>query len=165
MAREARPQLDAAQLHQLYVVERRTVREIARMHRLRIAAVLAAMDAAGIARRRPGQQRKPPPDWDSEKLQQLVRVNGLPYARAFARRYGVSRHKLAGLLGTRALDRGRRSRQIVIEHDAAIRSAYDEGASVKSLAAKYGCTRRAISYSLDRTSGGNKGTSKPAVEF
>lgn len=164
MVREASALPDADQLHQLYVVERRTVREIARMHRLRIADLLAAMDDAGIARR-PGRQRKPPPDWDSEKLRQLVRVNGLPYARAFARRYGVSRHKLAGILGTHALDRGRRSRQIVIEHDEAIRSAYDAGASIKSLAAKYGCTRRAIGYSLDRTSGGNNGTSKPAAEF
>ena len=38
-------------------------------------------------------------------------------------------------------------------HDAEIRKAYDAGASVNALAAQYGCTKRAISYSLDRTSG------------
>jgi len=52
---------DAKQLHRLYVVERKTIREIARLHRCRTAVLLAAMDAAGIARRRPGRQRAPLP--------------------------------------------------------------------------------------------------------
>jgi hypothetical protein len=156
---------DATRLHRLYVVERKTIREIARIHRCRTAVLLATMDAAGIARRRPGRQRAPLPAWDSDKLHQLVRAKGLKYARAFARRHGVSKEKLAVLLGAQPLDRGRRSQQVAVEHDAAIRSAYDAGASINSLAARYGCTRRAIGYSLDRTSGGNKGKPDPEAEL
>lgn len=149
---------DAETLHQLYCVEGQTVRKIARLHGCRTATLLAAMDAAGIVRRRPGRQRALLPAWDSDKLHQLVQAKGMVYVRAFARRHGVNSEKLAVLLGVRLLDRGQRSQQVALEHDAEIRKAYDAGAAVKTLAAKYGCTRRAISYSLDRTSG-NKGKS------
>lgn len=155
---------DAEMLHQLYVVEGKTIREIARLHRCRTATLLAAMDDAGIVRRRPGRQRTPLPTWDSDKLHQLVRANGMAYVRGFASRHGVSSEKLAVLLGARSLDRGRRSQQVALEHDAEIRKAYDAGASVNALAAQYGCTRRAISYSLDRTSG-NKGKSDLEAGF
>ncbi|MEI7642930.1 MAG: hypothetical protein WCJ55_01355 [Chloroflexales bacterium] len=146
---------DAETLYQLYITEGKTVRVIARLHRCRTADLLAAMDAAGIPRRRPGRPRAPLPTWDRAKLQQLVRAKGMHYTRAFARRHGVSREKLAALLGERALDRGRRSQQVALEHDAAIRAAYDAGESINALATRYGCTRRAIGYSLDRTSGNN----------
>lgn len=142
---------DAKQLHRLYVVERKTIREIARLYHSRTALLLAAMDAAGIARRRPGRQRAPLPAWDSDKLHQLVKANGLQYARDFARQHGVNKEKLTVLLGGQSLDRGRRRQQVAVEHDSSIRSAYNTGESLNSLAERYGCTRRAISYSLDRT--------------
>ncbi|MEI8305553.1 MAG: hypothetical protein WCF99_00680 [Chloroflexales bacterium] len=149
------PLPDAETLYQRYVVEGKTIRAIAHLHRCRTADLLAAMDAAGIPRRRPGRPRAPLPAWDREKLQQLVRAKGMRYTRAFARRHGVSREKLAALLGERALDRGQRSQQVAVEHDHAIRAAYDAGESINALATRYGCTRRAIGYSLDRTSGNN----------
>ncbi|PDW05047.1 hypothetical protein [Candidatus Viridilinea mediisalina] len=145
------PVPDASQLHQLYIVEGQTIRAIAQRYRCRPAAVIAAMEAAGIARRRSGRTRAPLPAWDTEKLRQLVRAKGVRYVRAFARRHGVSKEKLAVLLGNQRLDRGRRSHQRALEHDAAIRSAYDAGAPITALAKQYGCTRRAIGYSLDRT--------------
>jgi transposase-like protein len=145
------PLPDATQLHQLYIVEGQTIRAIAQRYRCRPAAIIAAMEAAGIVRRRSGRTRAPLPAWDTEKLRQLVRAKGVRYVRAFARRHGVSKEKLAVMLGNQRLDRGRRSQQVALEHDAAIRSAYDAGASITSLARQYGCTRRAIGYSLDRT--------------
>lgn len=157
------PVPDAETLYRLYITERKTVRAIARLHHCRTADLLAAMDTAGISRRRPGRARAPLPEWNREKLQQLVRAKGMRYTRAFARRHGVSREKLAALLGEGPLDRGRRSQQVVLEHDAAIRVAYDAGESINALAAHYGCTRRAIGYSLDRTSG-NKGKSNLNAE-
>jgi Mor family transcriptional regulator len=149
------PERNAETIYQLYCREGKTIREIARQYRCRTATILAIMDAAKIARRRPGRQRAPLPVWDRKKLHQLVRAKGMPYTRAFARRHGVSREKLAVLLGERSLERGRRSQQVALEHDTEIRNAFDARASVNVLATQYGCTRRAISYSLDRTSGNN----------
>ncbi|PDV96510.1 hypothetical protein [Candidatus Chloroploca asiatica] len=156
---------EAAQLHHDYVREGKTIRELASVYRCRTSVLLAAMDAAGITRRRPGRPRAPVPDWDAEKLHQLVKAKGIRYVRAFARRHGVNREKLAVLLGTPPLERGQRRRQVAVAHDAAIRSAYEAGASINSLATRYGCTRRAIGYSLDRTSGGNNGQPDPAIEL
>lgn len=145
------PLPDATQFHQLYIVEGQPIRAIAQRYHCRPAAIITAMDAAGIARRRSGRIRSPLPAWDTEKLRQLVRARGVRYVRAFARRHGVSKEKLAVMLGNQRLDRGRRSQQVALEHDAAIRSAYDAGAPITALARQYGCTRRAIGYSLDRT--------------
>jgi hypothetical protein len=144
---------DPDTLRRLYQDEGRAVREIARLAQCRTKTLLEAMDAAGIERRRRGPRRAPLPDWDREKLQQLAKVQGHAYVYAFARRHRVSRAKLAILLGRSVLPRGRAERQVVIEHDAAIREAYDRGVPVKDLAARYGCTVRGICYSLDRTSG------------
>jgi hypothetical protein len=144
---------DAGTLRRLYEDEGWSVREIARRSGCRTQALLCAMDAAGIVRRRRGPRRTPLPDWDCEKLQQLAKVQGLAYARAFARRRGVSHAKLALLLGQATLPRGNRARQVIVEHDAAIREAYEHGVPVKDLATRYGCTVRGICYSLDRTSG------------
>lgn len=144
---------DAETLRRLYEDEGHSVREIARLARCRTQALLEAMDAAGIARRRRGPRRAPLPNWDRDKLLQLVKVKGLPYARAFARRNHVSREKLAVLLGRPRLARGPAARQVLVEHDDAIRAAYERGVPIKSLATHYGSTVRAISYSLDRTSG------------
>lgn len=143
---------DAETLRRLYEEQGKTVREIARLSCCRTATLLEAMEAAGIVRRRRGRRRAPLPDWDSSKLHQLVKAKGLPYVRSFARRNGLSREKLAVLLGRRSLARGKRSEQVVIEHDDEIRAAYERGVSINELAGRYGCTRRAISYSLDRTS-------------
>lgn len=137
----------------LYENEGKSVREIALLLRCRKQTVLAVMEAAGISRRRRGRVRAPLPEWDREKLRQLARAQGMAYARAFARRYGVNREKLAVLLDRRLLMRGKRPRCVAAEYDDAIREAYEAGVPIKTLAAHYGCTRRAISYSLDRTSG------------
>ena len=143
---------DAETLRHLYQQEGKTIREIARSYRCRTSALLRAMDAAGIARRRPGRAHSPLPDWNADKLRLLVKVMGMPHVRAFARGHGVNRIKLAGLLDHRLLDRGCRTRQIVVDHDADIRRAYDAGAHVSALAQHYNCSRRAIAYSLNRTS-------------
>jgi hypothetical protein len=144
---------DAETVRLLYAEESKNVREIALLLRCRKQTVLAVMEAAGISRRRRGRARAPLPDWDQKKLRQLARAQGMAYARAFARRHGVNREKLAVLLDRRLLMRGKRLRCGAAEYDDAIRAAYEAGVPIKTLAARYDCTRRAISYSLDRTSG------------
>jgi lambda repressor-like predicted transcriptional regulator len=144
---------EPAVLRQLYEREGWSVRDIARAFQCRTQVLLQAMDAAAITRRRRGRQRAPLPDWDRAKVQQLVKASGMAYTRAFARKNGVSREKLAVLLGRPGLARGNRGSQRVIEHDDAIRAAYERGVPVKDLAARYRCTVRTINYSLDRTSG------------
>lgn len=143
---------DADTLRQLYYIDGATVRQIAKQFCCRTSAVLRAMDDAGIKRRRTGRTRAPLPAWDSEKLWRLVKVKGMPYVREFAREHGVNQVKLAALLGDSALARGQRRQQVLLDHDEAIRIAYNEGTPIKVLAEQYGCSRRAIGYSLDRTS-------------
>lgn len=143
---------DAESLHLLYSIEGTTVRELAKHFHCRVSTLLRAMDDAGIKRRRSGRPRATVPEWDSEKLQQLVKIKGMPYARAFAQQRGVNPVKLAMLLGKRRLPGGDQQRLIVIDHDETIRAAYNNGISIKALAEQYGCSRRTINYSLDRTS-------------
>lgn len=146
---------DAETVRALYEEAGLSVREIALHVRCRKQAIIELMDAAGIDRRRRGRQRSPLPDWDRDKLRQLAKAQGMAYTRAFARRHGVNREKLAVLLDRRPLMRGHRPRRIAAEYDDAIREAYEAGVPMHELAACYGCTRRAINYSLDRTSGTN----------
>lgn len=143
---------DAERLRQLYLVDQATVRELARRYHCRMSTLLRAMDDAGIVRRRSGRPRSPLPEWDGEKLQRLIKVKGIHYARAFAQHRGVNPVKLAALLGKRPLPRGDFRRHILLDHDDAIRAAYNDGISIKELAEQYGSSRRAIGYSLDRTS-------------
>lgn len=143
---------DAGTLHQLYYVQGKTIAQIAKHYHCRASLVLRAMNEAGITRRRTGRSRAPLPDWDAAKLQQLVKIKGLPYVRAFAKSHGVNRVKLAALLGERPLPRGQRKQQVLLDHDQSIRSAYNAGTPINALAKQYGCSRRAIGYSLDRTS-------------
>jgi hypothetical protein len=151
---------DPTTLRRLYQDEGQSIRAIARLARCRPRAVLDAMEAAGIPRRRPGPQRTPLPDWDRDQLRRLVKVRGLAYTRAFARRHGVNREKLAVLLGRRGLPRGVAARQVVVAHDGEIRAAYEQGIAIRKIATNYGCSERAIRYSLDRTCG-NQPDGKP----
>jgi hypothetical protein len=144
---------DPATLRRLYAEEGHTIRSLARLFHCRPHTLIAALDAADIVRRRRGPRRAALPDWDQEKLQQLAKLQGMPYVRRFARRHGVNTTRLAVLLGRSTIGRGRADQHRVIDHDGAIRDAYDRGAAVKDLAAHYGCSLRAIGYSLDRTSG------------
>ena len=144
---------NAETLRHLYHGEGKTIRQIAAHYHCRPAALLALMDEAGIVRRRPGRARAALPDWDKTKLRLLVKVKGMPYVRAFARARGVNQMRLAALLGERPLPRGQRSHYHLIDHDNAIRRAYNDGTKPSTLAHQYRCSRRAIYYSLDRTSG------------
>lgn len=150
----ALPDVETVRL--LYEEEGLNVQVIALRLRCRKQTVIAVMKAAGIERRRSGRPRAPLPEWDTDALRQLAKAKGLPYTRAFARHHGVNREKLTVLLGRQPLIRGHRPRRIAAEYDEAIREAYEAGVPIKELAACYGCTRRAISYSLDRTSGTNR---------
>lgn len=144
---------DADTLRQLYYVEGKTIREMAVLYHCRTSALIREMDAVGIIRRRRGRAREPLPDWDAGKLRQLVKAKGMPHVRAFAQRRGVNRVKLMALLDERPLARGKHNRHVLVDCDAAIRMAYELGTPVNVLAEQYGCSRRAINYSLDRTSG------------
>lgn len=144
---------DSDTLRQLYYIDGATIRQIAKQYHCRASVLLRAMDAAGIKRRRSGPSRAPLPAWESKKLQQLVKVNGLPYVRVFAQNHGVNKVKLAMLLGKQSMARGQRRQQVILDHNAAIRYGYNQGISIKALAEQYGCSWRAIGYSLDRTSG------------
>lgn len=145
------PVPDADALRSLYEDEGKTVREIAALARCRLQSILVAMDAAGIARRRRGRRRAPLPDIDPEMLAEIARLGGRARARAIARALGINREKFDRLIGDRLGNRGRIERQMLAMHDDEIRAAYDAGVAVNDLAACYGCTRRAISRSLDRT--------------
>lgn len=145
------PVPDADALRSLYEDEGKTVREIAALARCRLQSILVAMDAAGIARRRRGRRRAPLPDIDPEMLAEIARLGGRARARAIARALGINREKFDRLIGDRLGNRGRIERQMLAMHDDEIRAAYDAGVAVSDLAARYGCTRRAISRSLDRT--------------
>lgn len=145
------PVPDADALRSLYEDEGKTVREIAALARCRLQSILVAMDAAGIARRRRGRRRAPLPDIDPEMLAEIARLGGRARARAIARALGINREKFDRLIGDRLGNRGRIERQMLAMHDDEIRAAYDAGVAVNDLAARYGCTRRAISRSLDRT--------------
>ncbi len=145
------PMPTAATLRQLYEEDGKTLREIAAMVGCRMQTLLAAMDAAGIVRRRRGRRRAPLPAIPPELLAELVRLKGRRWARHMARQWGLNREKFDRLLGQRLGNRGRIEQQVLVSHDEAIRAAYDAGSPVTALAARYGCTRRAISRSLDRT--------------
>lgn len=147
------PVPDADALRSLYEDEGKTVREIAALARCRLQSILVAMDAAGIARRRRGRRRAPLLDIDPEMLAEIARLGGRARARAraIARALGINREKFDRLIGDRLGNRGRIERQMLAMHDDEIRAAYDAGVAVSDLAARYGCTRRAISRSLDRT--------------
>lgn len=145
------PVPDADALRSLYEDEGKTVREIAALARCRLQSILVAMDAAGIARRRRGRRRAPLPNIDPEMLAEIARLGGRARARAIARALGINREKFDRLIGDRLGNRGRIERQMLAMHDDEIRAAYDAGVAVSDLAARYGCTRRAISRSLDRT--------------
>ena len=142
---------DAETLRRLYNDEGKTVREIAALARCRMQTLLAAMEAAGIARRRRGRRRAPLPDIDPEVLAEIVRLGGRARARRIARGLGINREKFDRLLGYRLGNRGRIEAQVLTLRDDVIRATYDAGVTVNALAANYGCTRRAISRSLDRT--------------
>ena len=142
---------DAETLRRLYEEEGKTVREIAAFARCRMQALLAAMQAAGIVRRRRGRRRAPLPDIDPDTLVEIARLGGRARARSIARELGINREKFDLLVGHRLGNRGRIEAQMLYMHDEEIRAAYEAGSSVNNLAAQYGCTRRAISRSLDRT--------------
>lgn len=142
---------DADALRSLYEDEGKTIREIAALARCRWQRILIAMDAAGITRRRRGRRRAPLPDIDPEMLAEIARLGGRARARAVAHSLGINREKFDRLIGDRLGNRGRIEQQTLAMHDDEIRAAYDAGAAVNDLAARYGCTRRAISRSLDRT--------------
>lgn len=142
---------DAETLRRLYEDEGLTVRAIAARAGCRTSRLLAAMNQAGIARRRPGRRRSPMPAIEPALLQELARLGGRARARAIARGFGINREKCDRLLGERLANRGRIEQQVLYAHDAAIRAAYEAGTAVKELARQYGCSRRAISRSLDRT--------------
>lgn len=142
----------AAELWQWYVEEQQTVQAIARRCRIRKEKVIALMEAAGIPRRPSGRQRTPLPAWDRAKLQQLASVMTRAELIAFARRHGINRIKLNVLLGLPQLPRGRLETQRLCRVQAAIRTAYEAGVSVRELAIQYQVSRRAIYYCLDRTS-------------
>lgn len=142
---------DADTLRALYDDEGKTVREIAALARCRPQTILAAMEAAGIPRRRRGRRRTPLPDIDPETLAEIARLGGRARARAVARSLGINREKFDLLIGYRLGNRGQIETQVLALRDAEIRAAYDAGVAVNELATCYGCTRRAISRSLDRT--------------
>lgn len=142
---------DADTLRALYDDEGKTVREIAALARCRPQTILAAMEAAGIPRRRRGRRRTPLPDIDPETLSEIARLGGRARARAVARSLGINREKFDLLIGYRLGNRGQIETQVLALRDAEIREAYDAGVAVNELATRYGCTRRAISRSLDRT--------------
>lgn len=138
-------------LRRWYIEEGLSIAEIARRVHRRKDTVRAWLTAAGIPRRRRGPRPAPLPAWDRTKLWQLVRVKGMAYVRAFAQAHGVNNTKLRVLLGVTSLERGIAHRYRVVLHDREIRAAYDAGVSVSELARRYGCSRRAIAYSLNRT--------------
>ena len=142
---------DADTLRALYDEDGKTVREIAALARCRPQTILAAMEAAGIPRRRRGRRRTPLPDIDPETLAEIARLGGRARARAIARSLGINREKFDLLIGYRLGNRGQIETQVLALRDAEIRAAYDAGVAVNELATRYGCTRRAISRSLDRT--------------
>jgi hypothetical protein len=142
---------DADTLHHLYVVEGKTLREIAAMTHCHMHTLLAAMDVAGIVRRRRGRRRAPIPAIDPAVLAEIARLGGRARARQIARTLGLNREKFDRLIGNRPANRGRIEQQVLHAHDDAIRAAYEAGVPVKELAQRYGCSRRAISRSLDRT--------------
>ena len=142
---------DAETLRRLYEEEGKTVREMAALARCRMQTLLAAMKAAGIARRRRGRRRAPLPDIDPDTLVEIARLGGRARARAVAHALGINREKFDLLIGYRLGNRGRIEAQVLTLRDDEIRAAYDAGMAVNDLAARYGCTRRAISRSLDRT--------------
>lgn len=142
---------DSDTLRRLYADEGKTVREIAALARCRPQRILAAMEAAGIARRRRGRRRAPLPDLDPEMLAEIVRLSGRARARQLARVLGINREKFDRLIGYRLGNRGRIETQVLTMRDDDIRAAYEAGVAINALAACYGCTRRAISRSLDRT--------------
>lgn len=142
---------DADTLRALYDEDGKTVREIAALARCRPQTILAAMEAAGIPRRRRGRRRASLPDIDPETLAEIARLGGRARARAVARSLGINREKFDLLIGYRLGNRGQIETQVLALRDAEIREAYDAGVTVNELATRYGCTRRAISRSLDRT--------------
>jgi DNA-binding MarR family transcriptional regulator len=142
---------DPDTLRALYDEDGKTVRQIAALARCRPQTILAAMEAAGIARRRRGRRRAPLPDIDPETLAEIARLGGRARARAVARSLGINREKFDLLIGYRLGNRGQIETQVLALRDAEIRAAYDAGVAVNELATHYGCTRRAISRSLDRT--------------
>lgn len=152
---------DAETLRRLYEDEGKTVRELAALARCRMATLLAALDAAGIVRR-PGRRRRPLPELDREVLRAIARLGGRARARAAARALGVNRRKLDVLLGQRQANRGNLSRHVLCAHDDAVRAAYDAGTPVRVIAAHYGCSRRAVGKSLDRTAGSSGKQREPS---
>lgn len=139
-------------LARLYLEEGQTIRMLAKRYGCRTQRIVDALQSLGISRR-PGKQRATLPQWDATKLQQLAKVAGQAYMRQFAKQHGINRTKLAALLRQSRLGRGRRGRQQVSLHDQEIRIAYTNGTAIGELAEHYGCSTRAIGYSLDRTCG------------
>ena len=142
---------DAETLRVLYVEEGKTLHELALMGRCRPQRILKAMKAWGIPRRRRGRRRSLHPDVDPELLKAITRLGGRTHARAVARTHGINRDRFDRLIGDRLGNRGAITRHVLYRHDDAIRRAYEDGMLVKDLAARYGCSRRSISRSLDRT--------------
>jgi len=131
-----------------YCTEQMNLEEMAKRYRCRKATVVAALDDAGIARRT-GRRRKPLPAWvaDATMIERLKEVRyGEEGLRVWLRDAGFNERKVNRVLGIERPVRGNRK-----VDDEAVRAAYNDGVSIKELAAQHACTSRAIGKSLDRT--------------
>jgi hypothetical protein len=138
---------DTETLIRHYCTEQMTLEAIAKRYRCRKATVVAALDAAGQSRRS-GRRRTPLPAWmaDATMIERIKQANyGEEGLRVWLRNAGVNQRKVNRVLG---MEKARRKRGV---DDEDVRTAYDAGTPVQELAVRYGCTRRTIGRSLDRT--------------
>jgi len=139
---------DTETLIRHYCTEQMTLEAIAKRYRCRKATVVAALDAAGIARR-PGRRREPLPAWmaDTTIIEGLKQMShGAEGLRGWLGEEGLNARKVNRVLG---IQRAVRRDRTVDDQD--VRAAYDAGTPIQELAARYGCTVRTIGRSLDRT--------------
>ena len=147
--------LDETTLRQLYLDERRTIREIAATLSISPAAVNRALCRWDIPRRRRGPRV---PVLDATTRAALPAHVAILGVQRTAKQLGLASRQIHALLGTKPLPRGTKPK---IVSDMAVWNAYqaqEVGAMtvverVAILAAQFGCSPRTVWRSLERAWG------------
>jgi hypothetical protein len=144
--------LDETTLRQLYLDERRTIREIAATLSISPAAVNRALCRWGIPRRRRGPRV---PVLDTATLAALPAHVAILGVQRTAKQFGIASRHIHTILGSKPLPRGTKPK---IVSDATVWSAYQAQEAVPmtatdrvtALAAQFECSPRSVWRSLER---------------
>jgi transposase len=138
--------LSETYLRQRYLEDNANLRDIAAETGVSYSTIRRALIQWNITRQRRGRRRdRPaPPEAVRMAIRSRVAVLGI---QETARRIQQPAEVIHAILGTEPLPRGARPRV----DDQMIRSAYDDGLSIKEIAAQAGVSRRSVERSLQRT--------------